>query len=97
MQSVGGKFTIARLMLQLAMLASAAGSLFFWFFYFTLYWPYRGLFNADGRYFDETDLVVHHEQTGLFIVPAAAFLLLTAILGCILWRTRSASANAAVR
>lgn len=61
-------------------LLSAAASLGCWFLYFTLYWPYRHLFDEHGRYFDADRLVVHHEQTGLLIVPAVALLLAAAIL-----------------
>jgi hypothetical protein len=48
--------------------------------YFTLYWPYRRLFNEEGRYFDADRLVVYHEQAGLLIVPAIVVLLLAAVL-----------------
>ena len=59
-------------------LLSATASLGCWFFYFTLYWPYRHLFNEEGRYFDADRLVVYHEQAGLLIVPAVVLLLLAA-------------------
>jgi low affinity Fe/Cu permease len=61
-------------------LLSATASIGCWFLYFTLYWPYRRLFNAEGRYFDAGRLVVYHEQAGLLIVPAVALLLLAAVI-----------------
>ncbi len=61
-------------------LLSAAASIGCWFLYFTLYWPYRRLFNEEGRYFDADRLVVYHEQAGLLIVPAIVVLLLAAVL-----------------
>lgn len=77
---------IARLLLQFTTVISAMGSLLFWFLYFSLYWPYRNLFNEQGRYFDEESVVVHHEQSGLLIIPALALLLLTVLLGRWAWR-----------
>ncbi len=56
----------------------AVASLSFWCCYFTLYWPYRHLFNEAGRYFDEREMTVHHAQAGVLIVPALLFLLLAA-------------------
>ncbi len=61
-------------------LLSAVASLGCWFLYFTQYWPYRRLFNEEGRYFDADRLVVYHEQAGLLIVPAVALLLLAAVM-----------------
>jgi hypothetical protein len=79
----------AQLLLALAAILSAAGSIFSWCLYFTLYWPYRNLFDGEGRYFDADSMVVHRQQAGLAIVPALAFLLL-AILFAIGWRARRA-------
>ena len=74
-------------LLQLGAILSAAGSLFFWYLYFTLYWPYRGLFNGQGRYFDQDSAVLHHEQSGVLVVPALALLAL-AVLCTFSWRAR---------
>lgn len=62
----------------------------FWFFYVTLYWRHRGLFNEEGRYFDESSLVVYHEQNAALIVPALGFLLLACALGYGWWIRRRA-------
>ncbi|GAA6130216.1 hypothetical protein [Halopseudomonas sabulinigri] len=81
------KAEIWQLLLQIAAVLSATGSLFFWLFFFTLYWPYRYLFNEEGRYFDEDSVVVYHEHNGLTVVPALA-LLLMAILFTFRWWAR---------
>lgn len=70
-----------------AALLAAAASLACWFLYFTLYWPYRGLFNEEGRYLDEATQVVHHEQSGVLVVPAIAFMVLSVAFGAA-WRAR---------
>jgi NADH:ubiquinone oxidoreductase subunit 5 (subunit L)/multisubunit Na+/H+ antiporter MnhA subunit len=84
------KADIWQLLLLTATILCAAGSLFFWFLYFTLYWPYRNLFNEEGRYFDEDSVVVYHEQNGLMIVPALALLLLAVLFGSRWWARRRA-------
>ena len=71
-------------MLAAAMLC-AAGSLAAWWLFFTLYWPVRGLFNEQGRYFDENTFVVYHEQSGTLVIPALTLALLAALLG-LNWR-----------
>lgn len=72
-------------MSQSALLAAAVlcliTSLGCWLFYFTLYWPYRALFNEDGRFIDEATMVVYHQQSGVLLLPALAFLLLAVIAG----------------
>jgi hypothetical protein len=79
---------IAQRLFQVAALLCTAASLFFWFFYFTLYWSYRDLFNEEGRYFDESSLVVYHEQNGMLIVPALALSLLAMLFGFVGWMRR---------
>ena len=74
---------------------SAAASLLFGFLYFTLYWPFRGKFNAEDRYFDETELVVHDAQTGLLVVPMFAFLVLTILFATIWWVNRKPAPGSA--
>ncbi len=64
-----------------------SASLCFWFLYFSLYWPYRDLFNEDGRYFDERTSAVYHAQSSWLLLPALAFLMLAAGLGAA-WRMR---------
>ena len=75
----------ARRLLRIASAISLLGSLFFWFLYFSLYWPYRNLFDGQGRYFDDRSAIVHHEQSGLLAVPALGLLLLAAFSG---WLSR---------
>jgi NADH:ubiquinone oxidoreductase subunit 5 (subunit L)/multisubunit Na+/H+ antiporter MnhA subunit len=70
-----------------AALLSAAASLGCWFLYFTLYWPYRGRFNEEGRYLDEATQVVHHEQSGVLVFPAVAFMVLAVAFGAV-WQSR---------
>jgi hypothetical protein len=57
----------------------AVASALFGFFYYTLYWRYRGLFNEDGRYLDTHDLVVHHAQAAMLALPAGGFALLAIV------------------
>jgi hypothetical protein len=59
--------------------ACAIASALFGFFYYTLYWRYRGLFNEDGRYLDTHDLVVHHAQAAMLALPAGGFALLAIV------------------
>lgn len=79
---------IPQALLLAATLISGASAALFGFLYFSLYWPYRGLFNEEGRYFDGDTLVVHHEQTGLFVVPALAFLVLAFVFAALSWIRR---------
>ncbi len=79
---------IAQILLLGAAILSAAASLFSGFFYFAFYWPYRGQFNEDGRYFDEANLVVYHDQAGMFILPMLVFLLLAIVLVAVWWVRR---------
>jgi len=67
---------------------SAAASIVSWFLYFTLYWPFRGRFDADGRYFDEKTLAVYHQQSGILVVPAVACLLVALLAGISWWKRR---------
>ena len=71
-----------------AALVSGALSGLCGFLYFSLYWPYRGLFNEQGRYFDEHGLVVHHEQAGLLVVPALGFLASALLFTAVWWLRR---------
>lgn len=70
-------------------LACGAASLCFGFLYVSLYWRYRELFNAEGRYFDAHSATVYHQQDGVLIVPALAFLLLALLLGFAWWLRRA--------
>lgn len=88
MSSVQKPSRTSQALLLGASLLSGAGAIFFGFFYFTLYWPYRSLFNEERRYFDKQNLVVYHQQSGLLLVPTMAFLLIAiAFVG--MWRVRS--------
>lgn len=69
-----------------ATLLCATASLACWFVYFTVYWPYRSLFDDTGRYFDAQNAVMHHAQSGLLIWPAVALSGLTVLIG-FAWRT----------
>jgi hypothetical protein len=89
-------FRLTQLILLLAAFLSGAATIFLGFFYFSLYWPYRDLFNEEGRYFDQQNVVVYHEQNGLLIVPALAFLLLS-LLFCIAFLVRHRAASGAAR
>ena len=75
------------LLLGAASLCTAA-SAFFGFLYYALYWKYRGLFNEQGRYFDEAAMVVHHDDAAFFIVPTVAALLLAVLLAARWWIRR---------
>jgi len=79
---------IWQLLIQIAAILSAAGSLVFWLLFFTLYWPYRNLFNEEGRYFDEDSAVVYHEHNGLTVVPALALLILAVFFTFRWWARR---------
>ena len=62
--------------LVLWMLCSAcllASALCFWIFY-SEYWAYRHVFDAQGRYFDAANLVVHDSASAFFAIPAVLFL-----------------------
>jgi hypothetical protein len=64
-------------MYLVAALSCGAASLATWFLYFVLYWPYREKFDEAGRYFDETTLVVYHEQSSMLLFPAVVFFILS--------------------
>jgi len=86
-----GPSRIASTLVLAAALLCLGVSLACWYIYFTVYWPYRNLFDETGRYFDAQTLVVYQEQGGLLIWPALALSMLTVMLG-VAWRTiRSAS------
>jgi hypothetical protein len=77
----------AKPLLLAVVVVCATASIWFWFLFFSLYWPYRNLFNEEGVYFAEDGMVVHHEQSGVLIAPALGFLLLAAIFA-VLWLFR---------
>ncbi|MDR2213732.1 MAG: hypothetical protein LBE21_08940 [Pseudomonadales bacterium] len=81
------KFRIVQLLLLCATLLSGAAAALFGFLYFSLYWPYRNLFNEEGRYYDEQALIVYHEQDGFLIAPTLVFLSI-AIVFIFSWRAR---------
>ena len=69
----------------IASLLFSACSLALWFLFFAFYWPYRSLFNEEGRYVDPTSLVVYHEQSGSLAIPALALGALGVFFG-LAWR-----------
>lgn len=75
-----------------AALVSGASAAVFGLLFFLFYWPYRDLFNEEGRYFDAHDFAVYHAQSGLLIVPALAFLAF-ALFFAVLWCVRRHSAQ----
>jgi hypothetical protein len=87
-------FRFTQQILLLAAFLSGAATFFFGFFYFTLYWPYRDLFNVEGIYFDVQNVVVYHEQNVFLIVPSLAFLLLS-LFFCITFRVRHRAPSSA--
>ena len=60
-------------------LASLGAALSGWLYY-DLYWRWRPHFDADGRYFDERTMVVHHQQNEALLAP---------LLGCLAWLAAS--------
>ena len=96
MEPASKSFRLTQQILLLAAFLSGAATIFFGFLYFSLYWPYRDLFNEEGRYFDAQNAVVYHEQNGLLIVPTLAFLLLS-LLCCIAFLVRHRAASGAAR
>lgn len=77
-------------LLLAAAVLSLIASLGCWFLHFTLYWPYRALFDEDGRFIDGTTMVVHHQQSGTLLLPAVALFLLAALAGAAWWGRRAA-------
>lgn len=73
-----------------AALISGTSAAVFSFFFLSFYWPYRDLFNEEGRYFDAHNAVVYREQSGLLIVPTLAFLAF-ALLFAVTWWVRRRS------
>lgn len=71
-----------------AALISGTSAAVFGLLYFSFYWPYRDLFNEEGRYFEAHAAVVHHEQSGLLMFPALAFLALALFLAVVWWVRR---------
>ncbi|WP_290886390.1 hypothetical protein [Arenimonas sp.] len=86
---------IPQALLLAAALASGASAAVFGYLYFSLYWPYRGLFNEQGRYFDAQRLVVHHDQASLLAVPLLAFLVISILFGVVWWVRRRPVGSAA--
>jgi cell division protein FtsX len=70
--------TMRRWFPVLAALACATASAVCWILFFIVYWPYRALFNEQGRYVDEALAVVYHEQSGALAIPALILGLLAA-------------------
>jgi len=58
------------------------------YFYAVLYWPYRALFDPDGRYLDEATMVVYHQQTGVLLVFAVVFFALAMLAGAAWFSSR---------
>lgn len=79
-----------------AALVSGAAAVSFGSFFLLFYWPYRGLFNDEGRYVDVRNAVVYHEQSGLLIVPTLAFLALALVFGAV-WLVRRRVVDVAPR
>jgi hypothetical protein len=77
-----------RLLLCSAMLASFLGALMSGWFYYFFYWRHRGNFNEAGRYFDPVDVVVYHEQSWFWILPALVLLALALLFLRLWWRVR---------
>ncbi|WP_296509053.1 hypothetical protein [Rhodoferax sp.] len=86
------KSRLAQSLILAAALLCLAVSMACWFVYFTVYWPYRNLFDETGRYFDVQSSVVYQEQSGLLMWPALALSVLTILLGVAWLALRSASA-----
>ena len=82
------KITVETHVLLGASFVCGATSVAFGVLYYALYWRYRGLFNEDGRYLDTHDLVMHHAQNAVLIVPAGAFALLALLLLAARWLHR---------
>ncbi len=78
----------ARTLLLAAALACLVVSLCLWLLFFLQYWPYRALFDAEGRYFDAASGVVVRSQSALLAVPASALLLLALLLTLLRRRAR---------
>jgi len=83
---------LAQALLGAAAAACSATALFCGALYFTLYWPYRTLFDTQSRYFDEAESVVYHDDAALFGAAAIGFLLLAIALG-VAWRARRRAAG----
>ncbi|OYY49833.1 MAG: hypothetical protein B7Y48_04845 [Methylophilales bacterium 28-44-11] len=81
------KQRIAQLLLLFASLFSLATSVIFFFLFFRMYWPYRALFDTEGRYFDIETLVVYQEVSGILLLPALGLMIFAMILLSV-WYTR---------
>jgi len=71
---------------QLLGIVSAAIALLCGLMFSFLYWPYRRLFDEEGRYFDANTAVVYHSESGVLIVPTVLFGILAVFLVFIGWR-----------
>lgn len=83
---------VGRLCQVLSAIIAVVAVLCGWMF-FVLYWPYRHLFNEEGRYFCEANDVVYDSQSGVVIVPAillGALAVLFALIGRRLLQKRNA-------
>ena len=49
------------------------------FLFYIYYWQWRGLFNAEGRYFYEPEALVFHDDSVFLIVPSVLFALFAAV------------------
>lgn len=75
------KVNLKMVLLSISAIFSLVGALIFSYLYFDLYWRHRGLFNEQGRYFDQNTLVVYHEQNSILFLPEITLLLLSLVFG----------------
>lgn len=87
MNPVQHRRRVPQTLLLAACLVSGTSAAVFGFLFLSFYWPYRDLFNDQGRYLDARTMMVYHEQSALLIFPALAFLAL-ALLAAVVWWVR---------
>ena len=80
--------SIAQLLLLGATLLCAGLSSFLGLLFYVYYWQYLGLFNEEGRYFDQATAIVYDRSAFVLIGPAIAFLFLALKLGRRWWVRR---------
>lgn len=54
-------------------------TLYFGYLFYTLYWQWRHLFDANGRYFHAEDAVVYHQDAVFWLIPTLLFALLAVL------------------